>query len=44
LRREWAEDMSQLAEQGRGRILPDRFQLTREGLRFADAAAQLFLR
>jgi oxygen-independent coproporphyrinogen-3 oxidase len=44
LRREWADDMSQLAEQGRGRILSDRFQLTREGLRFADAAAQLFLR
>ena len=44
LRREWTEEMSQLAEQGRGRILPDRFQLTREGLRFADAAAQLFLR
>ena len=44
LRREWAEDMDQLAQQGRGRILPDRFQLTREGLRFADAAAQLFLR
>ena len=36
LRREWAEDMNQLVEQGRGRILPDRFQLTREGLRFAD--------
>jgi oxygen-independent coproporphyrinogen-3 oxidase len=44
LRREWADDMNQLARQGRGRILPDRFQLTREGLRFADAAAQLFLR
>jgi coproporphyrinogen III oxidase-like Fe-S oxidoreductase len=44
LRREWAEDMNQLAQQGRGRILPDRFQLTSEGLRFADAAAQLFLR
>jgi oxygen-independent coproporphyrinogen-3 oxidase len=44
LRREWAEDMDQLAQQGRGRILPDRFQLTRDGLRFADAAAQLFLR
>jgi coproporphyrinogen III oxidase-like Fe-S oxidoreductase len=44
LRREWVSDMSQLVEQGRGRILPDRFQLTREGLRFADAAAQLFLR
>jgi oxygen-independent coproporphyrinogen-3 oxidase len=44
LRREWAQDMNQLEEQGRGRILPDRFQLTRQGLRFADAAAQLFLR
>lgn len=44
MRREWAEDMSQLVEQGRGRILADRFQLTREGLRFADSAAQLFLR
>jgi oxygen-independent coproporphyrinogen-3 oxidase len=44
LRCEWAEDMAQLVDQGRGRILPDRFQLTREGLRFADAAAQLFLR
>jgi len=44
LRREWAEDMNQLVQQGRGRRLPDRFQLTPEGLRFADAAAQLFLR
>lgn len=44
LRREWAEDMTQLVQQGWGRILPDRFQLTRQGLRFADAAAQLFLR
>jgi oxygen-independent coproporphyrinogen-3 oxidase len=44
LRREWAEDMNQLVQQGRGRIQSDRFHLTREGLRFADAAAQLFLR
>ena len=44
LRREWAEDMNQLVQQDRARILPDRFQLTREGLRFADAAAELFLR
>jgi oxygen-independent coproporphyrinogen III oxidase len=44
LRREWAEDMNQLVQQGRGRILPDRFHLTPQGLRFADAAAQLFLR
>jgi hypothetical protein len=33
-----------LVQQGWGRILPDRFQLTRQGLRFADAAARLFLR
>lgn len=44
LRHEWANDMSQLVQQGWGRILPDRFQLTSQGLRFADAAAQLFLR
>jgi oxygen-independent coproporphyrinogen III oxidase len=44
LRREWAEDMEQLVQQGWGRILADRFQLTRQGLRFADAAAQVFLR
>ena len=44
LRREWADDLNQLVQQGWGRILPDRFQLTRQGLRFADAAAQLFLR
>jgi putative oxygen-independent coproporphyrinogen III oxidase len=44
LRREWAKDMEQLSEQGWGRISADRFQLTRDGLRFADSAAQLFLR
>jgi oxygen-independent coproporphyrinogen-3 oxidase len=44
LRQEWAADMRQLAEQGWGRVSPERFQLTRQGLRFADAAAQLFLR
>ena len=44
LRHEWAAEMNQLVEQGRGCILPDRFQLTQQGLRFADAAAQLFLR
>ena len=44
LRREWKEDMEQLA--GRGWALRDanRFQLTPQGLRFADAAAELFLR
>jgi oxygen-independent coproporphyrinogen-3 oxidase len=44
LRQEWAGDMGQLARQGWGLIGSDRFQLSREGLRFADAAAQLFLR
>jgi oxygen-independent coproporphyrinogen-3 oxidase len=44
LRGEWAGDMNQLAGYGWGRIDPDRFRLTREGLRFADAAAELFLR
>jgi oxygen-independent coproporphyrinogen-3 oxidase len=44
LRHEWEGEMKQLASQGWGRILPDRFMLTPQGLRFADAAAQLFLR
>jgi oxygen-independent coproporphyrinogen-3 oxidase len=44
LRREWPAEMNQLTENGWGRIAPDGFQLTRQGLRFADAAAELFLR
>jgi oxygen-independent coproporphyrinogen-3 oxidase len=44
LRQEWAGDMHRLSEQGWGRVSPDRFQLTPQGLRFADAAAELFLR
>ncbi len=44
LRQEWAEEMDQLVERGWGRLLPDRFHLTPQGLRFADAAAQFFLR
>jgi oxygen-independent coproporphyrinogen-3 oxidase len=44
LRREWSHEMNQLAQQGWGRLAPDRFQLTRQGLRFADSAAELFLR
>ena len=44
LRSEWAAEMQQLAERGWGRIAPERFQLTREGLRFADSAAEMFLR
>lgn len=44
LRREWKTDMEQLAERGWGEIRPDHFRLTRQGLRFADAAAEMFLR
>jgi oxygen-independent coproporphyrinogen III oxidase len=44
LRREWSADMTQLADRGWAEILPDHFHLTRQGLRFADAAAEMFLR
>jgi oxygen-independent coproporphyrinogen III oxidase len=44
LRREWAAEMKQLAERGWGRIASERFQLTPQGLRFADSAAEMFLR
>jgi oxygen-independent coproporphyrinogen-3 oxidase len=44
LRDGWAAEMKQLAERGWAEILPDRFHLTRQGLRFADSAAELFLR
>lgn len=44
LRQDWAGDMNALIEQGWGELLPDRFCLTPRGLRFADAAAEKFLR
>ncbi len=44
LRGEWANDMNELSRRGWGRLGPERFNLTSEGLRFADAAAELFLR
>jgi len=44
LREEWARDMQQLVERDWGCIEPDRFHLTALGLRFADAAAEMFLR
>lgn len=44
LKQEWADEMDQLVKRGWGRLLPDRFHLTPQGLRFADAAAQFFLR
>lgn len=44
LRDEWAADMETVSAHGWGRIEPDRFRLTPTGLRFADAAAEYFLR
>jgi putative oxygen-independent coproporphyrinogen III oxidase len=44
LRDEWATEMNQLVERGWGSIEHGSFKLTRQGLRFADAAAELFLR
>ncbi len=44
LRREWNSEMQQLAGRGWGKISEERFQLTHQGLRFADAAAEMFLR
>jgi len=42
--REWSGDMQRLVAQGWGRLEPGRFRLTPAGLRFADAAAEMFLR
>jgi oxygen-independent coproporphyrinogen-3 oxidase len=44
LRKEWREEMDQLVQRGWGQMSANRFQLTSEGLRFADSAAELFLR
>jgi len=44
LREQWNSEMNQLAERGWGKISKDKFQLTKTGLRFADAAAEMFLR
>ena len=44
LREEWLAEMNQLVERGWGRCDSRRFQLTQQGLRFADAAAEMFLR
>ena len=44
LRDEWADEMSQLVDRGWGCIELDGFRLSKQGLRFADAAAQVFLR
>jgi coproporphyrinogen III oxidase-like Fe-S oxidoreductase len=44
LQNEWAGDMAHLARCGWGQFSTDGFRLTHEGLRFADAAAEMFLR
>jgi oxygen-independent coproporphyrinogen-3 oxidase len=44
LRDEWSAEMNQLVDRGWAEILPDSFHLTRQGLRFADSAAEMFLR
>jgi len=44
LRKDWRDEMEQLTRRGWARLEPDRFRLTPEGLRFADAAAEFFLR
>ncbi len=44
LRRDWAPAMNQLVNDGWGDLSASGFRLTNTGLRFADAAAELFLR
>jgi oxygen-independent coproporphyrinogen-3 oxidase len=44
LRKEWAEDINEMVSVGWGRRWDGGFHLTRNGLRFADAAAANFLR
>ena len=44
LRNEWAGEMNQLVRQGWAQFDAQQFQLTSQGLRFADTAAELFLR
>jgi oxygen-independent coproporphyrinogen III oxidase len=44
LRNEWSQEMEQLTERGWALRNDEKFQLTHQGLRFADSAAELFLR
>lgn len=41
---EWRGEIADLLHRGWGDLSPERFRLTRQGLRFADAAAEMFLR
>jgi oxygen-independent coproporphyrinogen III oxidase len=43
LRASWSRELSQLSECGWGETTGETFRLTRQGLRFADAAAELFV-
>ena len=44
LTEEWREDIAKLVGLDYAELTPDRFKLTRQGLRYADWAAELFLR
>jgi coproporphyrinogen III oxidase-like Fe-S oxidoreductase len=44
LRQEWSKEIAQLVGLDYAKLGPDRFQLTRRGLRYADWAAEQFLR
>ena len=44
LRREWDSEMNQLAERGWAVRDAEKFHLTPAGLRFADSAAEMFLK
>jgi len=44
LRQEWGPEMNDLQNKGWGAISDERFHLSAAGLRFADSAAELFLR
>ncbi len=44
LREHWGAELRQCVERGWGELNDQRFRLTRQGLRFADAAAEMFLR
>jgi oxygen-independent coproporphyrinogen-3 oxidase len=44
LRDEWSAEMNQLVERGWAALDAQQFRLTPQGLRFADSAAELFLR
>jgi oxygen-independent coproporphyrinogen-3 oxidase len=44
LRKEWSAEIQQMVELGYGSLSDDRFHLTRQGMRYADWAAELFLK